>query len=77
MHLNVRSYLKNRNALEYLILQNKFDILIFTETWLNQYISIPTTTYKVIDTFSIGRGCGIRIIHKTELQAFKIKEFDS
>ena len=62
INLNTRSYLNNRNALEYLILSNKFDILIFTETWLNKPISIPTTRYKYIDLLSIGRGQGIRII---------------
>ena len=34
IHLNVRSYFNNRNALEYMILQDKYDIYIFTETWL-------------------------------------------
>ena len=31
-HLNVRSYLNNRNAIEYFILNNNFDIIILTET---------------------------------------------
>ncbi len=32
IHINVRSYSYNRNALEHLILSNTYDILIFTET---------------------------------------------
>lgn len=32
LHLNVRSYSYNKNALEYLILQEDQDIYIFTET---------------------------------------------
>lgn len=66
LHLNVRSYLNNRNALEYLILYDKFDILIFTETWLFKSISLPTNKFKIIDLLSKkDRGKGIRIIYRS------------
>ena len=32
--INVRSYKRNRTAIESLINSNKFDIIILTETWL-------------------------------------------
>ena len=48
--------MNNRNAIEYLILKEKFDVYIFTETWLKNEISIPTKKYNKIDLLSEGRG---------------------
>ena len=56
LHLNVRSYSNNRNAIEYLICKDRYDIYVFTETWLQKSISIPTNKFKIIDLFSKNRG---------------------
>ena len=61
----MRSYLNNRNALEYFILKEEFDIYIFTETWLKSSVSIPTTKYKTIDLLNNNRGQGIRVIYRS------------
>ena len=79
IHLNVRSYSNNRNALEHLILSNNYDILIFTETWLTKTISIPTTKYKFIDLFShtSERGKGIRIVYNSQFIAITRDSYES
>ena len=79
IHINVRSYSNNRNALEYLILLNTYDILIFTETWLTMAISIPTTKYKFIDLLSHKqeRGKGIRIVYNSEFLVTQRDSHDS
>ena len=43
--MNVRSYYKNRTAIEQIILSDDYDIIVLQETWLKQPISIPDTGY--------------------------------
>ena len=54
--INIRSYRYNRNAIEYLILKEQANIMIITETWLKNSISIPSSKYKYIDLLSTERG---------------------
>ena len=47
--------MNKRTALESIILEKKYDIMVLTETWLKKPISIPTRDYKVIDNLSDSR----------------------
>lgn len=76
--LNVRSYLNNKNSIEYLISKDEYDVYILTETWLKHDSSILTTKYKTIDLFSNDkRGKGIRLIHRSEFIVKQLKEYKS
>ena len=76
--LNVRSYLNNKNTLEYLIINGGFDIIVLTETWLKRSVTIPTTSYKTLDLLSLNeRGKGIRIIYKSSFIVTPISKYES
>lgn len=79
-HLNVRS-LKNRDhflLVKDTILQNKFDVLTLSETWLNSSITnleleIPGyNLYRIDRNSKTGGGVGVYV-----LQTYKVKVFDN
>jgi len=69
-HLNVRSLFTNFNEFKSIIEQNEFDVLLLSETWLNQnddsnYFNIPN--YQLIRKDRIGRGGGVAAYVKTNI----------
>jgi hypothetical protein len=51
-HLNCRSYLNNRTAIETLILNHDYDLILLTETWLKKSIKLPSKKYNCFDALS-------------------------
>ncbi len=50
--VNIRSYNKNRAAIELFILKGKWDLLFINETWLQKPTKLPTDRYEIIDTLT-------------------------
>ncbi len=74
-YCNIRSYQRNKIAVDMLVNHGKYDLIILTETWLEKDKSVGLTSseYAFIDEFSLKekRGGGIRIIYKRKYLLFK------
>ena len=64
----MRSYNRNRSALEEIVLSREFDIIAVTETWCPKKIKLPTGEYEVsINPAAKNRGSGLALITRKKL----------
>ena len=69
-HLNVRSLLPKLEQVRVLLIDNNFDILVLTETWLHSDIEqhVEFDGYRVVRCDRVERGGGVAIILRDAYQ---------
>ena len=64
-HVNIRSILKNAEALNYCLLSNQPDIMLITETWNKKPIKLDDYGYQIIENRNPeSKGAGMAMVAK-------------